>query len=445
MSGVSISDRISVLSDASRRPGLSASPSLRVRQSQVLALTPSLRQSLAVLAMPSADLADLIAAEAADNPVLRLRYRRSHARGAAYDYAIETVAASVTLGAHLRAQLAVLRLAPRVRAAANLLTECLTPEGYLSDPIEILADRMRVDADDLTAGLEALRSCEPAGIGAQDLRNCLELQLIALGESPDIAVVVVANLLALSKGKSTDDGLPPDLTPSDLARLRRLVKGLDPRPGARFDTVETQYRIPDCAVRRQPDGTYAAEYDNAFLPEISVDPALAEAARTDAALGEAVARARALIRAVDGRQKTVRRIIAALLTHQAAFFDRGPSGLRPITQAELAGTLGLHPSTLTRAIAGKSLACDIGLFPLSYFFSRPVGRDGGDAMAPAAIQSRIARLIRDEDPDSPLTDQKIAEILAQTGVDIARRTVAKYRGCLNISPASERRKSKTVL
>lgn len=395
--------------------------------------------------MPSTDLADLIAAEAAENPVLKLKYRRSHAQGAAYQFAIDTVAAADTLGTHLRRQVAMLRLPPRVRAAAALLTECLTVEGYLSDPVETLAERLAVNTDDLAAGLDALRTCEPAGIGARDLGHCLELQLIALGESPDIAAFVVANLLAVSKGKGAGDALSRDLSPADLTRLRGVIRGLDPRPGARFDTAETQYRIPDCTVRRHADGTYVADYDDTLLPDISMDRALSVAARTDPALGEAVARARALIRAVQGRQKTVRRIIAALLTHQAAFFDRGPSALRPITQVELAGTLSLHPSTLTRAISGKSLACDIGLFPLSYFFSRAVGGEGSDAMAPVAIQSRIARLVREENPTAPLTDQQIAALLAQSGVDIARRTVAKYRGCLNISPASERRKSKTVL
>jgi RNA polymerase sigma-54 factor len=428
------------LSDTRPRLGATLTPSLRVRPSQKLSLTPSLRQSIIVLAMSAAELADLIAAEVDQNPALTATPRLQDIGGPDFEAAMETVAAPVTLGEHLRRQLSYLRLDPDVRGAAFILTESLSAEGYLSDPPEDIAARFDLDSAILEQALHALWSCDPPGIGARDLAHCLFLQLIAAGETPDTARFATENLLAITRRAA---GLAAQ--PSEVERLSRLIQALDPTPGTTFEARLAPRRYPEFEVTRRPDGRLVAVMDDAFLPELHLDPAIAGAGRQDAALGAATARARALIRAIDGRKRTILKIAEAILADQAAFFDHGLMALRPVTQADLADRLGLHPSTITRAIAGKSLSCASGIYPLSFFFSRAIpGQDGHD-LAPAAIRSQIARLVRAEPADAILSDRQIAAALSQTGVDIARRTVAKYRKCLNIPPASERRRSKRLL
>jgi RNA polymerase sigma-54 factor len=286
------------------------------------------------------------------------------------------------------------------------------------------------------SALAALQACDPPGIGARDTAECLRLQLVDRGLTPEQAVATLAHLPALARQDWAGAGAALGLDPAATQARAALLRGLSPRPVLAQDQP-VQALEPDLRATRAADGTVQVAPDSRTLPRLTLDAAMIRRAGDFGA--DHLARAQAVMAALEQRQSTLARIGDWLARTQPGFFDRGLGALVPASQLDLAEALRLHPSTISRALAGKAVDVDGRLWPLTVFFSRALPATGG-AVSSRAVQKRLAEMIRAEDPAAPLSDDAIAEKLRQQGVDIARRTVAKYRQGLRIPPSSTRRR-----
>ncbi|MDQ7081044.1 MAG: RNA polymerase factor sigma-54 [Paracoccaceae bacterium] len=425
---------------------------LRVSQKQHLALTPSLRSSIAILRMSSLELAEHIKAELAENPVLiEATPERESPRTGHTQPDISTLPQQRGLIEELHAQISLSRAPEIIRNIAMFLAADLSEEGYLSDSDENLAEMLSVSLDQLRQGISLLQKCEPAGIGARDLRECLDLQLAARDVAEETRRLVINNIKLFSRRDWGRLKKLTGLSEQELHRLARLLKSLDPRPGATVTRQTTVYLQPDLRVYTDDAGMLAVELVNSTLPRLQIDQALIHNAGKDDTDAQAffqsrAERARALIRAINARSSTLLRIGQAIVENQPQFFLQADGPLKPLTRASLAHTLSLHPSTVTRALAGKALECSRGVFPLGFFFPNALkALDGEGVVSSAEVQKMIRGLVARETADSVLSDEDIVTLLRESGVDIARRTVAKYRQCLNIPTSFQRRRSKRNL
>lgn len=408
---------------------------LDLRQTQGLALSVQMRVALSVLRMSPLELAEEIAREAARNPFLL------HDPSPAYssDYQPSEMAArEVSLPVSLTSQLAQMGLSPRIEAAAQLLVAELREDGLLDVTLDDLASELGLPLDLLQSALEALQRCEPAGVGARDLPESLRLQLVDKGLAPAEAAqtvthmrlfvardwIAIAHLLAL---------------PREQAEHRaNLVRGLSTRPVIAAPTSPEVLSRADLRLERVEGGALAIALTRE-RPIARLDEALVQRASTEGFAPDLLARARALLAALDQRGQTLQRIGAWLLENQPGFFATGPAALAPLTRAALAAALGLHPSTISRAVAGKTIDVDGRLWPLSVFFSAAIPTQDKEISA-RQVQARIHALITAEPRDRPLSDEALVRHLNTEGVDIARRTVAKYRQDLRIPSSTVRRR-----
>lgn len=415
---------------------MARAPGLTLRQSQRLALTPTMRGQLAILGLSAEALAEELARAAAENPFLTLRPPRG--TPTAYEIALADTTAPVPLSESLAAQIGLQRLARPVAAAAQLLIAELREDGYLDTPLPDLAARHGIDPAVLQDALAAVQRCDPPGIGARDLAECLTLQLADLGIDRALAAEAVAHLPLFAAGNWARLATLLSRPLPEVQAIAGLLDRVSPSP-VQPSPAPAPIRLPEIAIDPRPDGTLAVRRHPDCLPRISFNRQLAAGAEPGSALGAAQDRARDLIAALRLRGATLLRIGHHIAARQAQFFVRGGASLFPETQAEAAAALSLHPSTLSRAIAGKALECEGRVYPLSLFFQRAVPAGAG-ALSAFDVQRRIRALISAEPEEAPLSDAHIAGRLQEEGVDIARRTVAKYRKCMRIAPSSSRRR-----
>lgn len=411
---------------------------LRATQSLGLTLTPMMRQSLHLLRLSATELSDMMLREAEANPFLKVAAPRGTGGAALYD--AEIAAPAPTVLQDLAAQLRMMTLAEPVRHVALYLAADVADDGYLAaDALDDLAAR-GVDAALLQAGLDALHRCTPAGIGARDLAECLTLQLCDAGLDPAAARQTVADLtlLAAEGGETARLAQHWNVSRAEVARRAALVRQLRPR------VIEPAEVVPaltyaDLIVTRQAGTRFAVDLNRDDLPTVTLDHALATQAAGDKFARDSMTRAQEILAALNYRGKTLLAIGRHLLDHQFGFFAYGPDHLRPMTRASVAQALGVHPSTISRAVVGKAIDCDGKIWPLSVFFSAALATTDDQSISGFVVQRRIGALIGHENPLAPLSDAAIACALYAEGVDIARRTVAKYRKGLRIPASSARR------
>ncbi|WP_102225843.1 RNA polymerase factor sigma-54 [Acidimangrovimonas sediminis] len=413
---------------------------LGIAQQPGLALTPGMRQSLQILAMPPLDLAQVIAREAGSNPFLRVT---PPSRGglSAYDIALETVAARPSLGEGLRRQLGQMSLPGDVHAVAIYLTGALRDDGYLDATDAELIEETGQPAELVAEAIAALQRCEPAGVGARDLAECLALQLADKGVAPDLAAQVVAHLDLFAQDDWTALSRRLGVPVTEVKALDAALRSVSPHP---VDGGETSAMplVPDLVVDRGPDGGLAVRLAEGVMPALRLDSALLARVPDvhDPFVAAARARAEALIRAVGQRGETLLRIGGRLVADQHLFFTRGPENLAPLSRRKLADELGLHPSTLGRAVAGKVLMSGGALYPLSLFFPSGLPAGRGGRVSSHAVKIAIRRMVEHEPATTPLSDAAIRARLNADGIDITRRCVAKYRESMRIPSSFERRR-----
>ncbi|MHA1128661.1 MAG: RNA polymerase factor sigma-54 [Alphaproteobacteria bacterium] len=451
-------------------------PRLEISQTQHLSLTPQLRQAISLLQMTNVELTDHIAEEVEKNPLLELvepepldgdptpppeAAPRSNIEPASLISStvslessdsfdpFENIEDKKSLRDLLREQIHISERSPARAAIALVLIDELDEHGWLTAPMFEIADRLGIPQAAVEDALEALQACDPVGVGARNLQECLEIQLKEAGEFTPLMQVLTANLDVLG-----DNDLPrlealADVSRDALGDAIAALRQLNPRPAAKFDTGIVQIAVPDVTVSPSAVGGWLVELNTEALPKALVNENYySEVTKNGAEVSEFVAECRAnarfLVKAMDQRAKTILRVSSVIVRHQNRFFDEGITGLRPLTLAVVATELDIHESTVSRVTKGKYLYCQRGTFELRFFFVQGIGRnDGGNDIAAPVVRERIRKLVTEEQLDKVLSDEKIAKILQEGGVDVARRTVAKYREAMGI-PSSSRRRRKHI-
>lgn len=361
----------------------------------------------------------------------------------------EFQAALPSLRDHLDAQIALTPLSDRDRALVRFLIEALDDDGYLGQDLEdllpLLPPELEIELDDLKIALCQIQSLDPAGIGATDVAQCLGLQLQALppSDARELARAIVANHLELLAARDFLK-LKRALRCNDeaLREAHVLILSLNPRPGAQFSQADTRYVVPDVVVRKLRNNWVVSLNPDA-MPRLRVNQLYAQILRDNrgasGSLSSHLQEARWLIKNVQQRFETIQRVSQAIVDRQRQFFDYGDVAMRPLTLREIAEQLDLHESTVSRVTTQKYMATPRGIFEFKYFFGSHVATDSGGAASSTAIRALIRQLVGAEDKKKPLSDAKIAELLGQQGIVVARRTIAKYRESLDIPPVSLRK------
>ena len=461
-------------------------PSLQFRLSQHLTLTPQLQQSIRLLQLSTVELNQEIDRMLMENPALEREDAEGEpdaaapapapAGGAGASGSTEPAAPDTdwpadiasswrgpddddegdrsftapdtpTLRDHLRGQLSLTNLGDRDRAFVQLLIDALDEDGYLTQPLEEIAALLPAEADpeELGIALRHLQNLEPAGVGARSPGECLALQLRIMPDEPArrLALDIVEKHLELLA--SRDYTRLKNITGAGDEALRaaqRLIQALNPRPGAAYAKVETRYVIPDVIVRKQR-GVWRASLNPDAMPRLRINRLYAElaaGARTSgAAIASQLQEARWLIKNVQQRFDTILRVSQAIVDQQRHFLEHGEVAMRPLVLREIAQTLGLHESTISRVTTQKYMATPRGTFELKYFFGSHVATEAGGAASSTAIRALIKQLVAAEDAKAPLSDARISQILGEQGIVVARRTIAKYREALQIPPVNQRK------
>ena len=359
----------------------------------------------------------------------------------------ENVAAETTLKAHLEAQLAIAALSPDRRFIALVLIESVDEAGYLRADLTEIADRLGCPIADCDATLAELQGFDPVGVFARDLTECLALQLKELDRlDPAMKKLLERlDLVARRDLNALSGHCGVDL--SDIADMIAEIRKLSPKPGLAFGSEPVQPVVPDVYVREGSDGTWQIELNSDTLPRVLVNSRYyAEVNRTarkredKAYIAECLNSANWLVKSLDQRARTIVKVASEIVRQQDAFLTHGVRHLRPLNLRLIADAISMHESTVSRVTSNKYMATPRGLFELKYFFTAAIQSvNGGEAHSAEAVRDRIRELVVNEHGDV-LSDDRIVTILSQDGIDIARRTVAKYREALRIPSSVERRR-----
>ncbi len=369
--------------------------------------------------------------------------------------------AAVSLEDHLRTQLSSLRLSDEDAAAVHVLIESLNEDGYLADPLEEIAERLAevlgIAGDEeceelmdrLQCGLNFLQSMEPTGVGARTLGECLSLQLRQKPPPKSTAVTLLAalkictehlGLLARRDFKKIAQLIEMD--EPTVRAAQGLIVALEPKPGRPFARAEAQIIIPDVIVMKVAR-QWKAVLNPDVMPKLRVNDLYAQAIKSQRASGSALTarlqEARWFIRNIQQRFDTILRVSQAIIERQKNFFSHGAIAMKPLVLREIADELGLHESTISRVTTAKYMSTPFGTFELKYFFGSSLNTDAGGNASSTAVRALIKQLVAAESPAKPLSDSQLAELLEGQGIQVARRTVAKYREALKIAPANLRR------
>lgn len=456
---------------------MSLAPRLAPGLSQRLTLAPRLSEALRLLALPTLELtaaltqalqsnamleqtepeeADATEHAAAEGPDSWEHLEWSSAPAApAPVNPPESAEPAADLRRHLIEQLALERLSPRDHAIAVAVVDALDDDGYLREAEAEVRDGLPdmdppADDDEIEAVIQRVQRLEPLGVAARSPAECLLLQLT---DRPEETPGLEAARTLLGEHFA-------ELGRADLPRLARLagaaahtveqalrlIRALDPYPGARLAPTPAEYLVPELIARRSPEG-WRVEPNPRTTPRLSINEHyaswLAAHRKGDGAdaLAAQLEEARWLVRALAQREDTLLRVGAVLVRRQAGFVEEGPGRLAPLTLRDVADEIGMHESTVSRAVQGKSLAAPRGVIPLRHFFSAAVSKNGDTEYSSRAVQERLRALIAAEDAAAPLSDAALAAALEKKGIRIARRTVAKYREALGLASARERRRA----
>jgi RNA polymerase sigma-54 factor len=453
---------------------------LQMQQTQRLIMTPELRQAIQVLLLPVAELSDYIEEELLENPCLEAESKeepeepeqpqkseepRAEAStrelleflggqersGAPQDgddeLGFEAFTPTVpTLEEHLMAQLLLAGLDGRGRVIGEFLIGSLDDHGYLTMGTAEVAGRLGVPEGRVVQVLQVIQGFDPAGVGARTLQECLLLQWATVDDgNPLVRELIERYLDDLAEGRITRIAEALGATPLEVQVAADTIRTLDPKPGRRFGQPnETRYVVPDIFVERV-GREYVVLVNEAPVPRLLVSnqyrQMLSDEAEPEARkyVEQKIHSAMWLIRAIDQRRMTLHKVTEAIIRFQRDFFDRGVRHLRPLTLREVAETVGVHESTVSRATAGKYAQTPQGTYELKFFFSSGVDGARGEGVAAESVKRLMADLIAKENTAEPLSDQVLTDLLNKQGVHISRRTVAKYREEMGV-PSSAKRK-----
>ena len=468
---------------------------LQLRVSQHLALTPQLQQSIRLLQLSTLELHQELEQMLTDNPLLeRLDDPLDHSVRLLGDGAISQAPSSpasegsseggeggsgeaewsfddvarsskapeddnarpqleaheTTLREHLLGQLSVTVESRRDRALVELLIDALDDNGYLEESLdEILArlpEELEIEMDDLMVALKMLQSFEPAGVGARNASECLAIQIRRMEKVPFVtrrmALTLVEGYLELFAQREFNKLKKAlDCDDEDLREAQAVIKRCNPHPGAAYAGDASDYVVPDVIVKRSKGG-WQVTLNRDVMPKLRVNAMYANILKQnkgEGSLSSQLQEAKWLIKNMRQRFDTILRVAQAIVERQRNFFSHGEVAMRPLVLREIADTLGLHESTISRVTTQKYMLTPHGMFELKYFFGSHVATEAGGEASSTAIRALIKQLIGAEDTKNPFSDSKITDMLAEQGMVVARRTVAKYREALKIPPVNLRK------
>ncbi|MES0068535.1 RNA polymerase factor sigma-54 [Mesorhizobium sp. M0074] len=354
-----------------------------------------------------------------------------------------------TLHDHVARQIALTAFTPQERLIAGQLAADLEDTGYLRANLLELAESLNVREADVERVLGTLQHFDPPGIFARTLRECLEIQLRQRDRFDPAMAALVANLEMLARRDFQALKQHCGVDEDDLLDMLHEIRALDPKPGNRFQSGASESIIPDVWVTPSPGGGWQIELDPATLPKLLINQAYyaevsrhtAQNSKDQAFLNECLQNANWLIRSLDQRAKTILKVAAEIVRQQDAFLEHGVAHLRPLNLRTVADAIGVHESTVSRVTSNKYMLTPRGVFELKYFFTVAIAScQGGDAHSAEAVRYRIKAIIAAESPGAVLSDDDIAVRLKETGIDVARRTVTKYREAMNIPSSVQRRR-----
>jgi RNA polymerase sigma-54 factor len=331
---------------------------------------------------------------------------------------------------------------------ARVIAESLDETGYLSVPLEQIAELTGAPLALAEKALAVVQGLDPAGVGARSLAECLALQAKAIDRYDPAMARLIDNLELLSKGRTGDLKRICGVDDEDLADMIRELRSYDPKPGCRFSVSAAADVTPDVFVRSLRNG-FAVELNQATLPRLLVNRRYYQELKSGpqdkasrAWLSECLASAGWLVKALDQRARTIVKVVSEIVKRQQGFFERGVSAMKPLTLREVAEAIEMHESTVSRVTSNKYLLCDRGLYELKYFFGSGVASSEGDGAAAEAVKAGIKDVIHAE--TEILSDDAIAGLLKQRGFDVARRTVVKYREAMGIGSSIQRRRLRKI-
>lgn len=354
-----------------------------------------------------------------------------------------------SLHEHLLWQLQMDDFSPREAAIGETIVDYINEDGYLTESLDSIlasiAPETGVALTELEAVLTRVQQLDPTGVGGRSPGECIAIQLRQLSPSEparDVAIKIAENdLELLAAGDLVALRRKLGVSDSDIDTAVALIKSCHPRPGSTIQASTAQYVIPDVYVRKQ-DGRWVVEVNRGGSPQLKVNQAYADLLRGQgehSTLRTQLQEARWLIRSLEIRHDTLLKVAMSIVERQVEFLEHGEEAMKPMILKDIAEMLQMHESTISRVTTNKFMHTPRGVFEFRYFFSSQLKGNDGDSQSSTAIRARIKRLIGKENPAKPLSDSKIVKLLAEEGIKVARRTVAKYREGMNIAPSNERR------
>ena len=467
---------------------------LQLRIGQSLTMTPQLQQAIKLLQMSTLDLQQEINRALEENPLLEREdemelehefepeVTNQEFDAEAIEVAVETdwsdtnhfdlnrpvtrsasddeyesfesrTSEATTLADHLNWQLNLMTLTDRDQWIARVLVDSINHEGLLEADLEDILEQLAPDLEDLELDeiecvLHQIQRLDPIGVGARDIRECLLVQLENLrqhGGEVDLAIALITHHLDLLSKKDRA-GLKRALKCDDetLELTLALIRSLDPKPGSHIAETQPDYVTPDLIVRRS-EGGWVVELNPDALPRVAVNQTYqnfikeGDKSETNDYLKSQLQEARWFVKSLKSRAETLLKVGTCIVEEQIAFFEQGPMAMKPMVLADIASRVDMHESTISRVTTQKYMHTPRGTLELKYFFSSHVGTDAGGEASSTAIKEHLKALIAEENPKKPLSDNKLSELLAARGFQVARRTVAKYREMLGITGSSERK------
>ena len=355
-----------------------------------------------------------------------------------------TLTRSESLYDHLLWQLNMSDLTEERKAIGTLILGNMDSGGYVKEPpTSELAAEAEVSIDEIETVLEKIQDFDPVGVGARSLAECMFIQAVHYGEDDDLVVKMIKSHL-INLEKKNYQAIAKDLKVplEEVYEGAKVIMEFDPRPGRQYSSDEPRYITPDVYVHKVGDKYFVVPNDDG-LPKLKISnfyrAAIGDSKNAKEYIQDKLRSAQWLIRSIQQRQRTIIKVTESIIKFQHEFFDKGIAHLKPLILRDVAEDIGMHESTISRVTTAKYVHTPQGIYELKFFFNSGISRTNGDDLASSAVKSKIKKLIGVEDPKKPLSDQKIVEALKTTGIDIARRTVAKYREQMGILSSSKRK------
>jgi RNA polymerase sigma-54 factor len=354
---------------------------------------------------------------------------------------------ATSLTDHLIWQLGFLEMSELEREIATQIVWNLNEDGYLQEELSAIAAEVHADEDSVARVLARVQELDPVGVAARSLKECLQIQMRVAGVEDGLAVRMVAEHIdGLQKHDFRGIARLENVSIEQVAEAARLIASFEPRPGRQYAGEEPVYITPDIYVHKLGD-EYHVVLNEDGMPKLRVSAAYrdvlarkdGEGKETREYVREKLRSAVWLIKSIHQRQRTIVRVMESIIRFQRQFFDKGPEHLRPLNLRDVADDIGMHESTVSRVTTAKYVQTPHGLFELKFFFNSSIRTGDGEGIASESVKEKIMQIIKAEDPKNPLSDQKIAEMLSDSSIEIARRTVTKYREALRILSSTRRR------